>query len=259
MLLVNARADRRRADEARLGELAAIAQRELVHDPAAAAAALLRGLELDPDAGALQKLARELLRSPARDVYRAPGQATFFQLGVGGSVGRGDHGRPDPGVGHRRGRTVRTFPQAGAQAVRPDGRVYVAADDADGLSVYDLTSEGDNPTPLTVFSANDQSVPVLAFSPDGSLLAEGRRSWVALWDLRDPPSPRHLGAWHSNVGDPTAVAVLDDGRVLVASATTQLAVWNALGDGSSADAGARARTDTGVQHLSVAAGRRARR
>ena len=41
--------------------------------------------------------------------------------------------------------TVRTFPQSGAQAVRPDGRVYVAADDVDGLSVYDLASEGDNP------------------------------------------------------------------------------------------------------------------
>ncbi len=148
--------------------------------------------------------------------------------------------------------TVRTFPQSGAQAVRPDGRVYVAADDVDGLSVYDLASEGDNPTALTVFSANDQSVPLLAFSHDGSLLAEGRRSWVALWDMRDPSSPQRLGAWHSNVGDPTAVAVLDDGRVLVASATTRLAVWNALGDGSSATLVA-GRTDTGVQHLSVAA------
>ena len=103
-----------------------------------------------------------------------------------------------------------------------------------------------------MFSANDQSVPLLAFSHDGSLLAEGRRSWVALWDMRDPSSPQRLGAWHSNVGDPTAVAVLDDGRVLVASATTQLAVWNALGDGSSATLVA-GRTDTGVQHLSVAA------
>ena len=103
-----------------------------------------------------------------------------------------------------------------------------------------------------MFSANDQSVPLLAFSHDGSLLAEGRRSWVALWDMRDPSSPQRLGAWHSNVGDPTAVAVLDDGRVLVASATTRLAVWNALGDGSSATLVA-GRTDTGVQHLSVAA------
>ncbi len=48
VLLVNARADRRRAEQARVGELAAIAERELVHDPAAAAAALLRGLEIDP-------------------------------------------------------------------------------------------------------------------------------------------------------------------------------------------------------------------
>ena len=29
--------------------------------------------------------------------------------------------------------TVRSFKQAGAQAVRPDGRVYIAADDVDGV------------------------------------------------------------------------------------------------------------------------------
>jgi WD40 repeat protein len=251
VLLINARADRRRAEEARVGELAAIAQREVVHDPAAAAAALLRGLEIDPGAGELQKLARSLLRSPARDVYRAPGQATFFQLGVGGGVAAVTTGDQTL-VWDTDHATIRNFPQAGAQAVRPDGRVYVAADDVDGLSVYDLTSEGDNPTALTVFSANDQSVPVLAFSHDGSLLAEGRRSWVTLWDMRDPSSPQQLGVWHSNIGDPTAVAVIDDGRVLAASATTQLAVWNALGDGSSATL-VPGRTDTGVQHLSVAA------
>ena len=247
VLLVNGRADRRRADQARLGELAAIAQRELVHDPAAAAAALLRGLEQDPDAGELKQLARTLLRSPARDVYRAPGQATFFQLAVGGSIGTVTTG-DDTLVWDTDQATVRTFKQAGAQAVRPDGRVYVAADDVDGLSVYDLASRGDHPAPLTVFSANDQSVPVLAFSPDGSLLAEGRRTWVTLWDLRNPAAPRHLGAWHSNVGDPTALAVLDDGRVLVGSDSTELAVWNALGDGSSAVL-VQGATDAGVQHL----------
>ena len=47
-LLLNSRAERRRAEEAQIGELAAIAQREIVHDPAASAAALLRGLEIDP-------------------------------------------------------------------------------------------------------------------------------------------------------------------------------------------------------------------
>jgi WD40 repeat protein len=250
VLLVNARAEGRRAEQARLGELAAIAQREVVHDPPAAAAALLRGLEIDPGAAELQKLARSLLRAPARDVYRAPGQATFFQLGVGGGVAAVTTG-DETLVWDTDRATIRSFPQGGAQAVRPDGRIYVAADDADGLSVYDLTSEGD-PSALAVFSANDQSVPVLAFSHDGSLLAEGRRSWVALWDMRDPASPQRLGAWRSNVGDPTAVAVLDDGRVLVASATTQLAVWNALGDGSSTTL-VPGRTDTGVQHLSVAA------
>ncbi len=251
VLLVNARAEARRAEQARVGELAAIAQREVVHDPAAAAAALLRGLELDPGASELQELSRSLLRSPARDVYRAPGQATFFALGVGGGLGAVTTGDTTL-VWDTDHATIRSFPQSGAHTVRPDGRVYVAADHVDGLSVYDLASEGDNPTALTVFSANDQSVPVLAFSHDGSLLAEGRRSWVALWDMRDPSSPQRLGAWHSNIGDLTALGVLDDGRVLVASSATQLAVWNALGDGSSATL-VPGGTDSGVQNLSVAA------
>ena len=100
-----------------------------------------------------------------------------------------------------------------------------------------------------MFSANDQSVPVLAFSHDGSLLAEGRCSWVALWDMRDPSSPRRLAAWHSTTGDPTALAVLDDGRALAASATTSWRLGRARrrlvhtvvpGD-----------TDTEVQHLNA--------
>ena len=146
-------------------------------------------------------------------------------------------------------RTVRSFRQAGAVAVRPDGRVYVAADDPGGLSVYDLaTAGGEDPAPLAVFSADDQSVPVLAFSPDGSLLAEARRSWVALWDLRDPAAPRRLAVWHATAGDPTAVAVLDDGQVLSASQSQRLTVWDPLGDGLSRTLVAGS-TEPAVQHL----------
>ncbi|HRI98972.1 MAG TPA: WD40 repeat domain-containing protein, partial [Nocardioides sp.] len=225
------------------------AERELVHDPPAAAAALLRGLELDSGDRALLSLSRTLLRSPARDVYRAPGQETFFQLGVGGPVAAVTTG-DDTVVWDIERETLRSFPQSGSQAVRSDGRVYVAADDPDGLSVYDLATEGDQPDRLTVFSANDQSVPVLAFSHDGSLLAEGRRSWVALWDMRDPGAPQRLATWHSPSGDPTALAVLGDGRVLAASNSARLMLWDALGDGSTKTLVAD-RTDTGVQHLTV--------
>jgi hypothetical protein len=250
VLLVNARADRRRAEEARLGELAAIAQRELVHDPAAAAAALLAGLELDSSDQDLRSLARTLLRSPARDVYSAEGQATFFQLGTGNGVAAVTTGDETVLWDTVRG-TVRSFPQAGGLTVRPDGRVYVAADNAAGLSVYDLaaedTGEGE-PTPLTVFSNNDQSVPKLAFSPDGSLLVEGRRTWVRVWDMRDPASPATLATWHSPSGEPSAVAILDDGRVLSGSASAQVVMWDALGDGTSRTL-VEGRTDAGVQHL----------
>ena len=249
VLLVNARADRRRAEQARVGELAAIAERELVHDPAAAAAALLRGLEIDPGDQVLRDLSRTLLRSPARDVFRATGQATFFELGVGGSVGTVTTGS-NTLIWDTADESVRTFRQAGALVVRPDGRVYVGADDVDGLSVYDLATSGDEPEPLTVFSLNDQSVPVLAFSQDGALLAEARRSWVVLWDLRDPAAPRRLATWHSSTGEPTALAVLDDGRVLAGSSSARLVVWDALGDGRTTTL-VPGRTDSGVQHLDV--------
>jgi len=73
---------------------------------------------------------------------------------------------------------------------------------------------------------------------------------VALWDLRDPSAPRQLASWRSTDGEPTALAVLDDGRVLSASATVQLVVWDALGDGSSSTLVA-GRSDSGVQHLTV--------
>jgi hypothetical protein len=247
-LVLNGRAERRRAQDAQLGELAAIAQREMVHDPAASAAALLRGLDLDPGSRELRDLARTLVRSPARDVMRAPGQATFFEMAAGGSVAAVTTTADTLLWDTDRG-TVRSFPQAGALAVRPDGRIYVAADDKEGLNVYDLasTDEGE-PSPIALFSANDQSVPVLAFSHDGSMLAESRRSWVALWDMRDPAAPRRLAVRHATSGEPSALAVLDDGRVLSASAGDKLTVWDALGDGSERNV-VPGRTDPAVQHL----------
>lgn len=247
VLLVNARADRRRADAARVGELAAIAQRELVHDPAAAAAALLRGLELDEDDRDLNALARSLLRSPARDVYSARDQATFFELAVGGHTAAVTTGDATI-LWDTEGGGARTFPQAGAHAVRPDGRVYVAADNPQGYAVYDLDAGDDSTDPLTVFGSYDpQVVPHLAFSPDGSLLVEARRRWVAVWDMRDPATPRRLTSWHSPT-EPTAVAMLDDGRVLTGSKTEQLVVWDALGDGTARTV-VSGPVDSGVQHL----------
>lgn len=248
VLLVNARADRRRAEQAQVGELAAIAQREVVPDPAAAAAALLRGLELDSDDRELLTLARTLLTSPARDVTRGAEQTSFFNLAVGGQVGVVSTS-DDTLVWDTLRETVRSAPQAATLAIRPDGRVYVAADDPDGLSVYDLATGGDEPlSALTVFSVNDQSVPIIEFSPDGSLLAEARRGWVALWDMRDPAAPRRVANWHASGGDPTALSVLNDGRVVASGSSDRLSVWDALGDGSSRTV-VPGRSETEIQHL----------
>ncbi|QIG44294.1 TIR domain-containing protein [Nocardioides anomalus] len=253
VLLVNARADRRRAEQARVGELAAIAQRELTHDPAAAAAALLRGLEINGSDRELRTAARTLLRSPARDVYRSPEQDSFYNIGVGGSVGAVTTGAGRALVWDTATERVLDLPESGALAVRPDGRVLVSVDSKAGIHAYDLAADlpaGGTPTPLSTFSPDDGSVPVLAFSHDGSLLAVARTSWVTLWDLRDPAAPRELTSWHSPKGDPTALAVLDDGRVLSASVSSQLVVWNALGDNSTAEL-VPGRSDSGVQHLTA--------
>ena len=141
----------------------------------------------------LLTLSRTLLTSPARDVTYGSAQTSFFNLAVGGQVGVVSTS-DDTLVWDTLRETVRSGPQSGKLAIRPDGRVYVAADSVDGLSVYDLAAGDANAplTALTVFSVNDQSVPIIEFSPDGSLLAEARRGWVTLWDMRDPSSPRRV-------------------------------------------------------------------
>ena len=107
-----------------------------------------------------------------------------------------------------------------------------------------------------MFSANDQSVPVLGFSHDGSLLAEGRRSWVALWDMQELSSPQRLGA----VGAATSASPPRSPCSTTAGCSPprpprQLAVWDALGDGSPANAaGARAAPTAGSSTFSVGRG-----
>ena len=89
VLLVNARADRRRAEQARVGELAAIAQREVVHDPAAAAAALLRGLEIDAGDRELQQAGPDPAPLPGpRRLPRTGRRRRSSSLGVGGASAR---------------------------------------------------------------------------------------------------------------------------------------------------------------------------
>jgi hypothetical protein len=66
--------------------------------------------------------------------------------------------------------------------------------------------------------------------------------------MRNPAEPRRLATWHSNAGEPTALAALDDGRVLVGSRSVELAIWDALGDGAATTLVTGA-TDAGVQHL----------
>ena len=101
-----------------------------------------------------------------------------------------------------------------------------------------------------MFSANDQSVPMLAFSPDGSLLAEARRSWVGAVGPARPRRRRAAGHVARHGGEPTALAVLDDGPgARSRRADAALTSWDALGDGRLADLVTGA-TEPAVQHFS---------
>ena len=57
-----------------------------------------------------------------------------------------------------------------------------------------------------------------------------------------------MATWHASGGDPSALAVLDDGRVVASGSSDRLSVWDALGDGSSRTV-VPGRSETAIQHL----------
>jgi hypothetical protein len=222
VVLVNARADRRQARQARVGELAAIAERELVHDPVAAAVALLEGLETDPGSTELTKLAGRLLGAPARDVYTdADPRAGAIAVTVGdrralATITNGQATILDTRTGSVQGQ----LPPGVLVAVRRDDRVAVMSS-GDQLQTYDLAAA--EPELLASFG---QSADLTSFAPSGSLLAAATGPLVRLWDLSDPTKPGLVDTWRAPGTQLSALTVLDDGRVLASGDQAALMEWS---------------------------------
>ena len=222
VLILNGRAEERRATQARVGQLAAIAERELVDDPAAAATALLEGFELDPDDAELMEVARQLLRSSAVDVVREEQGSSVISLGAGGSTATlvGTSG-------------VIVWDTTGAKQVRGEGAFHVVAMSSDdkhaafsdpvSLFIYDVS--GEEPAELASFGGVST---VLGFSPDGSKLGSVNGNTITLWDVSDPAAPREIGQHRTPGREVTAINVRDNGRVFFSGNTATLQVWDAL-------------------------------
>ena len=241
VLVLNARSDRHRAAEL----FASIGERESVRDPVAAGIALLEGLMLEPDNDSLEHVARALLNSPHRDVlHDATPSQQLYELMAGGEVVAA-YTSDGVSLWDTTQSRVHELPDSEAPvAMRRDGRLLVVAE-AETLVAYDVSS-GEPDRITTFLELADEFVETGGFSPDGATLGVVSHNFVkqgdppvpdeiSLWDMRDPKGPKPISRV-SIAGDlVTAIAPLDDGRVLISSENVALRVWDALGDGSMQD------------------------
>ncbi|MDX6373904.1 MAG: hypothetical protein QOD98_2892 [Nocardioidaceae bacterium] len=230
-VLVNSRSNhrlaqtsKRLATNARVDELSAIALAQQVRDPVAAAIALLEALHLDPSSDHLQKQAEDLVHAPARDVLTTDGGIVVAGGPLALTAGSGDATVWDLVHGTKLG----SLPAASATALRPDGRIAVVAQGT-RLQAYDLGQGA--PAELATFGVGAAN---LVFSPDGALLMAGSANQIVLWDLRDPSAPVVAATWQQPPASVAALAVLDDGTVLVSSGDAFLSSWAGLDGGRTA-------------------------
>ena len=236
-LLRYADVSRRLAASARLGELRALAQVQALQDPVASAIALLLVLEDDPADAGTQRVARQLLAAPARNVTEI-GSTSVTALSAGTRmVGFAVEDRVEL-YDVTTGRLSRTIEGAGLVAVRPDDRVAAVVSEQ-RVSTYDLAEE--TPELLATFGLSD-AVPV--FSPDGALLATTSSNVITLWSVADPAAPVAVGSWRPRAGSPSGLAVLDDGTVLTVDDEKHLVAWSPLSERKSRVVAELASADT---------------
>jgi WD40 repeat protein len=118
------------------------------------------------------------------------------------------------------------FSSADRFVLSPDGRILAVASPSGVISLWDVTDPvhprrlKDALTDILAGRDSYGTVEVLAFSPDGTLLAGATREGTEVWDVRDPGSPSHLSA-RSNTVVPRGALVefSPDGRQLTIGST----------------------------------------
>ena len=115
---------------------------------------------------------------------------------------------------------LRTHGRIAALAVSPDGSTVATADRLGHVRRWDVRSHRRNGSTLAVVNAGSHTMtnhPSVAFSPDGSHLAEGTDARLTLWDLEGhgvsliDPEPNQI------VGEVQAVAFSPNGKTLAAA------------------------------------------
>ncbi|TMR39895.1 protein kinase domain-containing protein [Nonomuraea zeae] len=119
-----------------------------------------------------------------------------------------------------------------AVAFSPDGKTLATGSYDDTVRLWDVATNTSIGRPLIVL-ADDRdsvaSVSVVAFSPDGKLLAADDDDAVRLWDVATrTPHGRPLAGRNNLTGSVSAVAFSPDGKLLAADDDDAVRLWDVV-------------------------------
>jgi WD40 repeat protein len=119
--------------------------------------------------------------------------------------------------GEQAGRQVTVRLGGSCVAFSPDGKTVAAASRGGGVFQWEAATG----KPSSRFTAAEEEVTSLAFTPDGKRLLTAGRCWALAWDGAGkkrlpfgPPSPEERGNGEGQKGAPLMVTVSPDGRLV---------------------------------------------